>query len=113
MEGRAIIREGTAGKRGMDDFAQAFFGVNDGDWDALPYTRDDVIATLAAGAETLNTAALLAECRVRMPAYMVPSAIDIVSGPLPRNPNGKIDRKLLVGEWLARQSRKVEDLKSE
>ena len=71
-----------------------------------------VIATLAAGAETLNTAALLAECRVRMPAYMVPSAIDIVSGPLPRNPNGKIDRKLLVGEWLARQSRKVEDLKS-
>ena len=34
-----------------------------------------------------------------MPAYMVPSAIEIVAGPLPRNPNGKIDRKLLASGW--------------
>ena len=46
--------------------------------------------------------ALLAECRVHMPAYMVPAAIEFVAGPLPRNPNGKIDRKLLASNWVAR-----------
>ncbi len=62
-----------------------------------------VIATPASGS-TLDTAALLAECRRRMPAYMVPAAVTVRPGPLPRNPNGKIDRKLLAGEFLARQS---------
>ena len=42
------------------------------------------------------TDALLAECKKRMPAYMVPAHIDVRSGPLPRNPNGKIDRKTLA-----------------
>ncbi len=46
---------------------------------------------------------LLNECRVRMPAYMVPAGIEFVEGPLPRNPNGKIDRKLLSTEWIARR----------
>jgi acyl-CoA ligase (AMP-forming) (exosortase A-associated) len=61
-----------------------------------------VIATSATntGAEGLN--ALMAECRSRMPPYMVPAGIEIVAGPLPRNPNGKIDRKLLSTEWLER-----------
>lgn len=61
-----------------------------------------VIATSAmhTGAEGLNN--LMAECRSRMPAYMVPAGIEIVAGPLPRNPNGKIDRKLLSTEWLER-----------
>jgi acyl-CoA ligase (AMP-forming) (exosortase A-associated) len=40
-------------------------------------------------------AALLAECKRRLPAYMVPARIDLRAGPLPRNPNGKIDRNLL------------------
>lgn len=31
-----------------------------------------------------------------MPAYMVPVRIDIAQGPLPRNPNGKLDRKQLA-----------------
>ena len=47
-------------------------------------------------------ARLLQECRSLMPAYMVPSGIHIVAGPLPRNPNGKIDRKLLATEWAQR-----------
>ena len=47
---------------------------------------------------------LLQECRSRMPAYMVPSGIHIVPGPLPRNPNGKIDRKLLATEWTVRSA---------
>jgi len=42
----AIIRQGTANKRGIDDFARAFFGVRDGDWGVLPYTREEVIRTL-------------------------------------------------------------------
>ncbi len=61
-----------------------------------------VIATLAGTAADKGLAALMAECRVRMPAYMVPTGIELVAGPLPRNPNGKIDRKLLATEWLAR-----------
>ncbi len=44
----------------------------------------------------LDTDALLAECRQRMPGYMVPTRIDVHDGPLPRNPNGKIDRKALI-----------------
>ena len=56
-----------------------------------------VIATPPAGG-TLDTVALLAECRTRMPAYMVPTRIEVREGPLPRNPNGKIDRKTLASE---------------
>ena len=62
-----------------------------------------VIATPADGGR-LDTAALLAECRKLMPAYMVPAHIDVRDGPLPRNPNGKIDRKALSTEWNDRQS---------
>jgi len=40
-------------------------------------------------------AALLAECKRHLPAYMVPARVDLHTGPLPRNPNGKIDRNLL------------------
>ncbi|HSV51251.1 MAG TPA: acyl-CoA ligase (AMP-forming), exosortase A system-associated [Burkholderiaceae bacterium] len=64
-----------------------------------------VIATPPENAAELDTAALLAQCRVRMPAYMVPAGIDAVKGPLPRNPNGKIDRKLLCAEWAERNAR--------
>jgi len=46
----------------------------------------------------------MSECRTRMPAYMVPAGIEVVAGPLPRNPNGKIDRKLLSTEWLERHA---------
>ena len=41
-----IIRQQSGGKRSIDDFAKAFFGVRDRDWGELTYTLDDVIATL-------------------------------------------------------------------
>lgn len=41
-----IIRVLSRGKRSMDDFARAFFGVNDGDFGELTYTFDDVVSTL-------------------------------------------------------------------
>ncbi len=63
-----------------------------------------VIATPPAG-KVLDTAALLAECRSRMPAYMVPAGIEVRQGPLPRNPNGKIDRKTLSSEWIDNDGR--------
>ncbi len=59
-----------------------------------------VIATPPPGG-ILDVGELLAECRLRMPAYMVPAHIDVRDGPLPRNPNGKIDRKALSSEWIA------------
>lgn len=54
------------------------------------------VVTPPSGA-SLDPAALLAECRKRMPAYMVPARIEVREGALPRNPNGKIDRKALAG----------------
>ncbi len=38
---------------------------------------------------------MLKECQRRLPAYMVPAQITIQRENLPRNPNGKIDRKSL------------------
>ena len=62
-----------------------------------------VIATPPAAEAAVDIAALLAECRTRVPIYMVPAGITIITGPLPRNPNGKIDRKLLATDWAERQ----------
>ena len=62
-------------------------------------------AAQAAGTESrLDVQALLAQCRAHMPAYMVPADVAVVPGPLPRNPNGKIDRKLLSTQWAERQA---------
>ncbi len=46
LEADQIIRKGTGGKKGMDDFARAFFGVNPGDIGQLTYTFDDIVRTL-------------------------------------------------------------------
>jgi acyl-CoA synthetase (AMP-forming)/AMP-acid ligase II len=55
------------------------------------------IAVIAVPAEegAIDSATLLAECKRHLPAYMVPARVDLRAGPLPRNPNGKIDRNLL------------------
>ncbi|WP_420851674.1 acyl-CoA ligase (AMP-forming), exosortase A system-associated [Propionivibrio soli] len=76
------------------------FGVDD---DRLGHAIQ-VIVTPPSGETELDTVALLAECRNRMPAYMVPSGIEVRNGPLPRNPNGKIDRKTLATEWVEKHS---------
>ena len=48
--------------------------------------------------QTLDDEFLLAECKRRLPAFMVPAMIKAMNS-LPRNPNGKIDRKKLAGEF--------------
>jgi acyl-CoA ligase (AMP-forming) (exosortase A-associated) len=50
---------------------------------------------LAGPDAALSAEALVKECQRRLPAYMVPAHVVIRTEPLPRNPNGKIDRKLL------------------
>jgi predicted metalloprotease with PDZ domain len=46
LEVDQIIREGTRGAKGLDDFAKAFFGVRPRDIGQLTYTFDDVVAAL-------------------------------------------------------------------
>ncbi|OWK27775.1 M61 family metallopeptidase [Sphingomonas mucosissima] len=46
LEVDSQLRQLSGGKKSIDDFAKAFFGVRDGDWGALTYTFDDVVATL-------------------------------------------------------------------
>ena len=41
---------------------------------------------------------LLAACQRQLPAYMVPIRIAVRDEPLPRNPNGKLDRRQLAEE---------------
>jgi len=41
-----IIRERSGGRRSIDDFARAFFGMNDRDYGELTYRIEDVAATL-------------------------------------------------------------------
>jgi acyl-CoA ligase (AMP-forming) (exosortase A-associated) len=41
---------------------------------------------------------LLIACKQQLPAFMVPAQIVMRDAPLPRNPNGKIDRKVLAQE---------------
>jgi predicted metalloprotease with PDZ domain len=43
-----LIRERSAGKRSLDDFARAFFGINDGSIVTVTYTFDDVVKALNA-----------------------------------------------------------------
>jgi acyl-CoA ligase (AMP-forming) (exosortase A-associated) len=60
-----------------------------------------VVATSKDGM-ALEEVQLAAAGRARLPIYMIPAVIEIRHGPLPRNPNGKIDRKALGTEFTDR-----------
>ncbi len=55
-----------------------------------------IVAT-AKGPEGLDAEAIMAYCRAEMPSYMVPHKLFEWKS-LPRNPNGKIDRKAIAAE---------------
>ncbi len=40
------IRQQSGGSKSLDDFAQAFFGINDGDWGTVTYNFDTIVNTL-------------------------------------------------------------------
>jgi acyl-CoA ligase (AMP-forming) (exosortase A-associated) len=68
--------------------------------DILGHTIAAVV-TPAPGNASDNAAlvaAIMAECRLRMPSYMLPARIEVRPEMLPRTPNGKIDRKTLFCE---------------
>ena len=46
MEVDAMLRRLSGGRRSIDDFARAFFGIRDGDWGEVTYTFEDVASTL-------------------------------------------------------------------
>lgn len=56
-----------------------------------------VVASPAENCKDVDTKALLEVCKTRLPNFMVPAHIH-VQPVLPRNPNGKIDRKQLAQE---------------
>lgn len=58
-----------------------------------------VVVTPRDGAR-LDAQELLAQCRQRLPAFMVPAQVTVREGSLPRNPNGKIDRKKMAEGML-------------
>jgi len=68
-----------------------------------PEVAIQAVAVSAGGISAAALKDIYLECRTRLPAYMVPAAIEIVPGPLPRSPNGKIDRQLLARQWRERQ----------
>ena len=55
-----------------------------------------VIVATPKGQTCSRQEQLLLECSKRLPAYMVPAEVRCRTGPLPRNQNGKIDRKSLA-----------------
>ncbi len=65
-----------------------------------PLTGQAIVLVLKQNEENfLNAGAIRKQCQVKLPAYLVPAHVEIMSGSLPRNANGKIDRKLLQSRF--------------
>src|SRR5450830_734455 len=64
-------------------------------------TLGQAIVVIVHGKEGagLTAEALLAACKPHLPAYMLPARAVMSEASLPRNPNGKIDRKLLSTQF--------------
>lgn len=54
------IRQQSRGRRSLDDFARAFYGQDDGDWDPRPFDFAEIVSTLN-GVEAHDWAAFLRE----------------------------------------------------
>ncbi len=48
LDADTLIREATRDRKSLDDFSRAFYGVEDGVWEARPYTFGDVVEHLNA-----------------------------------------------------------------
>jgi predicted metalloprotease with PDZ domain len=46
LEVDSIMREQSHGTKSIDDFAKAFFGIDDGDWGEVTYNFNDIVTTL-------------------------------------------------------------------
>ena len=72
LEADQIIRVGTGGARGLDDFARSFFGGIEGDRGQLTYRFEDVVAAL--NAVYPHDWAKFLDTRLREPAQPAPLA---------------------------------------
>jgi acyl-CoA ligase (AMP-forming) (exosortase A-associated) len=59
-----------------------------------------IVLVVQAQKDTLVIDDILAHCRTHLPLYMIPGHVHL-DDELPRNPNGKIDRKSLAARFLA------------
>ena len=57
-----------------------------------------IVLVIQCARETISIDEVLAHCRVHLPLFMLPGHIHIADD-LPRNPNGKIDRKALANQF--------------
>jgi predicted metalloprotease with PDZ domain len=72
LEADMLIRELSKGKKSLDDFARAFFGIRDGDWGTVTYDFEEVVRTLNA-VQPYDWANFL-DKRIRQPAQPAPLA---------------------------------------
>jgi acyl-CoA ligase (AMP-forming) (exosortase A-associated) len=63
-----------------------------------PALGQAIVAVIKPLREMCSESALIAHCKQHLPNFMVPLQIVVRRADLPRNPNGKIDRKALVEE---------------
>jgi predicted metalloprotease with PDZ domain len=70
LDADMTIRELSKGKRSLDDFAKAFFGIKDGDWGTVTYDFDEVVRTLNA-VQPYDWATFL-DIRIRKPGQPAP-----------------------------------------
>jgi predicted metalloprotease with PDZ domain len=70
LEADILIRQGTKGKKSLDDFAKAFFGLKEGDWGTVTYNFEEVVRTLN-GVYPYDWATFL-DTRVRQPGQAAP-----------------------------------------
>ena len=65
-----------------------------------PALGQRIVMVVTAAGDALEEQALVAALRPRLPAYMLPSRV-VICSELPRSPNGKFDRPLIVREVSA------------
>lgn len=66
-----------------------------------PMLGQAVVAVVRPLRDDFNESELIARCKQQLPNFMVPLRVIVHCGDLPRNPNGKIDRKNLVEAFRA------------
>ena len=89
------VEEALHGQPGIAEVAA--FGVPD-----ARLGQAIAVVVVPAPDKAPGSAELMALCQRRLPTYMMPRHLELHPGPLPRNPNGKIDRKLLQQTLTAR-----------
>jgi predicted metalloprotease with PDZ domain len=72
LDADTLIRERSKGRRSLDDFARAFFGIDDGSLTPVTYTFDDVVKALNA-VEPYDWAAFLHQ---RLDSIAKPAHLD-------------------------------------